>query len=90
MGTTIKGEMVITETNYNQTHGCEAFTAYVEEFGAEFLERRSSGVYVVRANRQIMSGIASFAGFDAVQVGDQGVPVWVVRRGAVRVVDFSC
>lgn len=90
---TIQGSTIITATNYAETHGCDAFRKYVEALDATFMERKASGVYVIRCTKQVMSGIASFAGFDAVKVMDipGGAPAWMVRRAqGIVVVDACC
>lgn len=90
---TIHGSTIITSANYAATHGCDAFRAYVTALDATFMERKASGVYVIRCTKQVMAGIAAFAGFDAVKVLDVpgGAPAWMVRRAAgVTVIDASC
>jgi hypothetical protein len=84
----IPGAKKITISNYKATHGCAAFKTYVGELGAEFLERKDSGVYVIGCTRQTMLGIAAFAGFDALPVAPN---TWVVRRAlGVSVVEAAC
>ena len=80
----IPGAKVITIGNYNATHGHQNFMSYAGSIGVRFLERKSSGLYVVEALLRDACNLADFAGFNCALArapkGPGEIPIWVVQR----------